>query len=88
MDKFVEVAERKGCTAAQLALAWLLAQGPNVFVIPGTKKVKYLEENFGAAQVMVTPEEEKEIRRLVSEAGVRGDRNTVIGAFIDTVPEQ
>jgi aryl-alcohol dehydrogenase-like predicted oxidoreductase len=45
VDKFNEVARRKGCTTGQLVLAWLTAQSDNVFVIPGTKKVPYLEEH-------------------------------------------
>ncbi|KAI0117808.1 NADP-dependent oxidoreductase domain-containing protein [Nemania sp. FL0031] len=85
VDQFAEVAKRKGCTGGQLVLAWLLAQG-NVFVIPGTKKIPYLEENFAASEVTLTEEEEKLLRNLVSEAGVSGDRGAMFGAFVDTVP--
>lgn len=49
-----EIAREKRCTPGQLALAWLLAQGPQVVPIPGTKKRKYLEENLGAPQVRLT----------------------------------
>lgn len=49
------LAEEKGCTPAQLALAWVLAQGRNIVPIPGTKRVKYLEENLGALDVTLTP---------------------------------
>jgi aryl-alcohol dehydrogenase-like predicted oxidoreductase len=59
--KLEQLATRKGCTASQLALAWVLAQGDYIFPIPGTKRVKYLEENVGALEVRLTREELKEI---------------------------
>ena len=86
VDKFQEIAQRKGYTSSQLALAWLVAQGDNIFVIPGTKKIKYLEENIGAAHVTLSKEEEQEVRRLVSDAGVEGSRGPVYGAYVDTAP--
>lgn len=86
VDKFAEVAERKGCTTAQLVLAWLVAQSPLIFVIPGTKRVKYAEENFGAAKVTVSDQEERELRRVVAEVGVSGDRNASFGDYADTAP--
>ena len=58
------LAQKKGCTAAQLALAWVLAQGEDVVPIPGTKRVKYLEENMGAAKVAFMRLELEEIDRL------------------------
>ncbi len=51
------IARQKGCTPAQLALAWVLAQGEDIVPIPGTKHVRYLEENLGALQVRLTDEE-------------------------------
>ncbi|KAI0970599.1 Aldo/keto reductase [Xylaria arbuscula] len=84
VDQFAEIAQRKGCTSGQLVLAWLLAQGDNIFVIPGTKKTAYLEENFAASEVTLTDEEEKLLRKLVSEAGVSGDRGAMFGPFADT----
>lgn len=84
-DQFAEVARRKGCSASQLVLAWLTAQSGNVFVIPGTKKIQYLEDNFGSSKVSVTGEEERELRKLVAEAGVSGGRSSGFGSFVDTV---
>ena len=49
-----KLAEAKGCTPGQLALAWVLAQGDDVAPIPGTKRIPYLEENAGAADVSLT----------------------------------
>ena len=70
--RFVElirgVAERKGATAAQVALAWVLAQGEDIFVIPGTRSIERLKENLGAWTVELTGEELLEVRsRLPKE---------------------
>ncbi|TRX96879.1 hypothetical protein FHL15_002185 [Xylaria flabelliformis] len=86
VDQFAEFAKRKGCTSGQLVLAWLLAQGDNIFVIPGTKKAAYLEENFAASEVVLTKEEEQQLRKMVSEAGVSGDRGAMFNPFTDTAP--
>jgi aryl-alcohol dehydrogenase-like predicted oxidoreductase len=51
------LARQKGCTPSQLALAWLLARGSDIVPIPGTKRVAYLEENVGALDVALTPED-------------------------------
>ena len=48
VNQFKALADKKGCTISQLSLAWLLKQGDDIIPIPGTKKVKYLEENWGA----------------------------------------
>ena len=68
------LAARKGCTPAQLALAWVLAQGEDVVPIPGTKRVKYLEDNLGAIEVALTPEEIQEIDRLFPVGVAAGER--------------
>ena len=57
VDRLTEIAARKKCHLSQLALAWLLARGGDIFPIPGTKHVNRLEENVGALQVQLTPEE-------------------------------
>lgn len=84
VEKCNELAERKGCTSSQLVLAWLVAQNKSIFVIPGTKKIKYLEENVGASAVMLTNEEQQELRKLVLEAGVDGGRDPAFDDFVDT----
>lgn len=86
VDRFTELAKTKGCTPGQLVLAWLVAQWDNIFVIPGTKKIPYLDENFGASTVEITDEEQKELRKLVSDAGVSGDRDPSFGDYVDTAP--
>ncbi|CAN5216289.1 aldo/keto reductase [soil metagenome] len=68
------LAESKGCTAAQLALAWVLAQGQDVVPIPGTKRVRYLEENVAAAGVTMTPADLEALEELVPRGAVAGDR--------------
>ena len=67
-----EVADKKGCTVSQLALAWLLKQGDDVFPIPGTKRVKYLEENWRAQEIALSDEEEAELRAIVDTNPVAG----------------
>ena len=69
-----EIAQEKGCTPSQLALAWLLAQGEDIVPIPGTKRVHYLEENAGAAQVHLTPEDLRRIDELAPVGVAAGDR--------------
>ena len=70
------IAARKGCTAAQLALTWVLAQGRDIVPIPGTKRLRYLEDNMGALQVSLSDSELLEIDREVQNAPVHGDRYT------------
>jgi aryl-alcohol dehydrogenase-like predicted oxidoreductase len=73
-DKVREIARRKNCTPAQLALAWLLAQGDDVVPIPGTKKISRLEENAGAASVHLTPQELSEIDQAFPPGAAAGPR--------------
>jgi aryl-alcohol dehydrogenase-like predicted oxidoreductase len=68
------LAAKKGVTAAQLALAWVLGRKPFIATIPGTTKVAHLEELAGAAQVRLTPEELEHIERLLPPGIVSGDR--------------
>ena len=68
------LAQRKRCTPAQLALAWVLAQGDDIVPIPGTKRRKYLEENVAALNIELTPAELKEISAAVTPEAVAGQR--------------
>jgi aryl-alcohol dehydrogenase-like predicted oxidoreductase len=70
------IALRKGCTPAQLALAWVLAQGRDFLPIPGTKRVKYLEDNMGALKVNLSKTELSEIDAQFQEVPVHGERYT------------
>ncbi|CAF1405756.1 unnamed protein product [Adineta ricciae] len=69
-----KIAKKKNCTTAQLTLAWTLAQGEEFFVIPGTKRIKTLEENANAANVKLTEEEIREIREVCENADICGGR--------------
>jgi aryl-alcohol dehydrogenase-like predicted oxidoreductase len=69
-----EIAERKGATPGQLALAWVLAQGDDVVPIPGTKRVRYLEENVAATQVQLTSEDLAALEQAVPRDAVAGER--------------
>lgn len=69
-----EIAKEKGCTPSQLALAWVLAQGEDVVPIPGTKHRKYLEENVGALEVILTPDDLRRIDEVFPHGAASGQR--------------
>jgi aryl-alcohol dehydrogenase-like predicted oxidoreductase len=74
VDLLKRIAEEKGATAAQIALAWLLAQKPWIVPIPGTTKLHRLEENLGAANVVLTDADLDKIERAAAEIQVEGER--------------
>src|ERR1700720_4158746 len=74
VDTVKELASKKGSTPAQLALAWVLAQGNDLVPIPGTKRVRYLEENMGALNVKLTESDLKEIKSRFAQIEVVGER--------------
>jgi aryl-alcohol dehydrogenase-like predicted oxidoreductase len=71
---FAELATRKGCLPAQLALAWILAQGTHIIPIPGTKKRKYLEQNAGSVDVVLSADDFRAIDELLARYPNTGDR--------------
>src|SRR5438477_282072 len=80
-----DIAADKRCTVAQLCLAWLLAQGPDVIPIPGTKRIERLQENLGALQVRLTPEEAKTVSEVIpvgAAAGTRYPEGGMKGVYI------
>jgi aryl-alcohol dehydrogenase-like predicted oxidoreductase len=74
VDLLKRVAESKGATPAQIALAWLLAQRPYIVPIPGTTKLHLLEENLGAAEVTLTQDDLREIAEAASHLQAEGER--------------
>ncbi|PSN73995.1 aldo-keto reductase, putative [Corynespora cassiicola Philippines] len=74
VDQLTEVAKKKGVTPGQLTLAWLLAQGEDVFPIPGTTNQARLLENVESMKIQLSKEENREIRKLVDTADVKGER--------------
>ncbi|HKC15284.1 MAG TPA: aldo/keto reductase [Steroidobacteraceae bacterium] len=74
VDLLIAIAARKQATAAQMALAWLLARKPWIVPIPGTVKLQRLEENIGAASLELTPDDLREIETAASAVTVQGDR--------------
>lgn len=78
-ERVVGIAKTIGVTPVQVALAWLLAQDEHIVPIPGTKRVKYLEENAGAAEVSLTADQLAEIDRAVPAGAVSGSRYTPEG---------
>jgi aryl-alcohol dehydrogenase-like predicted oxidoreductase len=79
-----EMAKSKGCTPAQLALAWILASGEDIVPIPGTKRRAYLEDDVAALEVRLTTADMDRLDRLFPVGAARGERyNAVAAAFID-----
>jgi aryl-alcohol dehydrogenase-like predicted oxidoreductase len=74
VDLLKQIAEKKNATAAQISLAWLLAQKPWIVPIPGTRNIDHLNENLGAANVHLTPADLREIETAFSEITVHGGR--------------
>ena len=73
------LAQRKDCSPAQLALAWVLAQGEDIVPIPDTKRLRYLEDNLGALDVALTPDELAQIDSLFPPRIAQGDRYAEAG---------
>jgi aryl-alcohol dehydrogenase-like predicted oxidoreductase len=73
-DRLRSLAAEKGCTPAQLALAWVLAQGDNIVPIPGTKRPKYLEENIAAVDLRVSQKELESLNALFAKDAASGER--------------
>ena len=74
VEKVKQLAERKGCTPGQLALAWVLAQGEDIVPIPGTKHRHYLEENAGALEVALSREELAQLEAIFPHGAAAGAR--------------
>jgi len=85
VDRIAGIAASKGITTAQATLAWILAQGDDIFAIPGTTKIHRLEENLGSLDVVLTPEEETSIRKVaVDVVGARMPDFARPNCFSDT----
>jgi aryl-alcohol dehydrogenase-like predicted oxidoreductase len=74
VERIKDIAEEKGCTPSQLALAWVLSQGDDIVPIPGTKHRKYLEENVGALKVELTSEDLQRINEVFPYGAASGTR--------------
>jgi aryl-alcohol dehydrogenase-like predicted oxidoreductase len=77
--KIQQLAAAKGCTPSQLALAWVLAQGPDIVPIPGTKRSKYLDENLAAAQIKFSSDELAQIDAILPSGSTAGERYSSAG---------
>jgi aryl-alcohol dehydrogenase-like predicted oxidoreductase len=74
VEQLEAMATDKGCTAAQLALAWVLSQGDHIVPIVGTKRVNYLEENVAALSIPLTPEDRQRLEALAPRGVASGER--------------
>ena len=89
VEDIKNIADAKGCTPAQLVLAFLLAQGDDILPIPGTTSMKNFDENLGALKGNITKDENTEIRKVISATEVHGGRYPAAfsqALFVDTVP--
>ncbi|OAY44225.1 probable aldo-keto reductase 1 [Manihot esculenta] len=91
-SRLENIAKKHQCSPSQLALAWILQQGDDVVPIPGTTKIKNLDENLGSLKVKLTEEEQKEIAAAVPIEDVAGDRtyesmSYLSWKFADTPPK-
>jgi aryl-alcohol dehydrogenase-like predicted oxidoreductase len=76
LSGLLQIADAKGCTLAQLSLAWILHQGENFVPIPGTRRIAHLEENAAAAEIVLTSDDLAEIDKLFPRRGaVSGARH-------------
>ena len=88
LDGFSVIAEENNCTMAQLALAWLLAQGPDIFAIPGTKHLAYATENAGGGDLNLSPQDVDRLDELINPGTVAGKRyNEAVNASMDSEKE-
>jgi aryl-alcohol dehydrogenase-like predicted oxidoreductase len=91
VDQLTALGKKKGCSPGQLTLAWILAQGDDFIPIPGTSKIKNLEENAAAAQIKLSKEEVQEIRQACEKADVVGERYPEAmsaSLFADSAPKK
>lgn len=79
VQKIKDIANEKNCTASQLALAWVMAREDFIFPIPGTKRIKYLEENLQAADIILTSEDIEQIEKAFPKNAVSGTRYSDAG---------
>ncbi|KAJ4415884.1 hypothetical protein N0V82_007078 [Gnomoniopsis sp. IMI 355080] len=75
VDTIQALANKKGCTAGQLTLAWLMSQGDDIIPIPGTTRIKNFDENLGALKIQVSKDEDKKIREAIENTEIVGARN-------------
>jgi aryl-alcohol dehydrogenase-like predicted oxidoreductase len=90
VDLISQIAAKKGVTPGQLSLAWILAQGDDFIPIPGTKKIKYLEENVKAVDVRLTKDEIAQVRKAIENIEIVGDRypEAALGFLRNSTPQK
>ena len=74
VEAVTELAQARGCTPAQLALAWLLHRGDDIVPIPGTRRIERLDENAGAARIVLTEAEQQRIGQVLAQHAIAGTR--------------
>jgi len=89
VSRLEKIGEKHNASSAQVTLAWILAQGPEFVLIPGTKSTKYLKENIGASKIKLSAEEIAEVRKIAEEtekniAGTRYAESRMAGLLLDS----
>jgi len=79
VEAIAAMAERKECTPAQLSLAWVMSKGNDIVPIPGTKQLRYIEENARASEIILNAEEQKQLETATGNVTVVGERYTTEG---------
>jgi aryl-alcohol dehydrogenase-like predicted oxidoreductase len=74
VDAIAAMAQKHQVTTSQIALAWLLSQGNDIFPIPGTKRIQYLDENFNAIQVQLTQDDLQQLGDIIAANPIQGER--------------
>jgi aryl-alcohol dehydrogenase-like predicted oxidoreductase len=74
LDEYIQIAKENNCTPAQLALAWLLSRDASLIPIPGTKHVRYVEENAAAADIKLAADVINRLDKLINDSTVQGER--------------
>jgi aryl-alcohol dehydrogenase-like predicted oxidoreductase len=74
LKEYVAIAERAGCTPAQLALAWIRAKDPSIVSIPGTRFVSHMRDNLGATEVTLGADIVADLEQLINRSTIAGER--------------
>ena len=89
VERIEAIAKRKKCMPGQLVLAWIMAQGDGIFPIPGTRRIKYFDENIEAINVQISDSDDAEMRKAIEACEIHGERypaEFLSNLFADTPP--
>jgi aryl-alcohol dehydrogenase-like predicted oxidoreductase len=79
VEAIAQMANQKNCTPAQLSLAWVLSKGLDIVAIPGTKQLRYIDENISATEIILSAQEQEQLEAATAQVTVVGERYTAEG---------